>query len=372
MDELFVQAYRLDRNNFYALVDSYGEHWERKCRAPGRETLSAAKCLAITLEWLAHGVPFNVLARTYDVGKTTVVNVVHQVVKVLHRHLVPHTIHFPTSQELPGVIDRFSHLCRLPGCCGALDGTFMRIERPRVSGEAYYCYKKHFAIIILACVDADGYFTFIDAGNPGSLGDAWVWNGSALKRKIEQRDLLVWPEGVPQMRTAAGYVYGPYIVADSAFALSEFIMKCYETDNPTAQQFRFNFATIRTRRVVENAFGHLKGRWRILNNSRLSVPRWAGTVATVCCALHNVAKKAGIPMNPNDVVQFQPSQIAHAVGQRRRGGTAMAAAEEMRDALAAEMDARLSYVNPAVYLTAQVQQVVRWGGLPNGQVPDGV
>jgi len=69
----------------------------------------------------------------------------------------------------------------------------------------------------------------------------------------------------------------PYICADSAFALSPSVMKCYENVNPNREQF--NYALIRTRRVVECSFGRLKKRFPILKHSRLPNPIFAGNVA---------------------------------------------------------------------------------------------
>lgn len=85
-----------------------------------------------------------------------------------------------------------------------------------------------------------------------------------------------------------GFPLTPYLVADCAFGLTDFVMKCYETANPSLAQFNFNYAVIRTRRVVENAFGRLKGRFHIMHgNCRFNDTDFCANVAMVCCALHN-------------------------------------------------------------------------------------
>jgi hypothetical protein len=103
----------------------------------------------------------------------------------LHLHLA-HLNHELAAEE---------SLCKLPMCVGALYGTFMRITKPKVWGDAFFCYKKYCAILVLACVDARGRFTYVSAGEPGSVGDAAAWNRSSLKRKCEQ--LLAMPADVP-------------------------------------------------------------------------------------------------------------------------------------------------------------------------------
>ncbi len=71
-------------------------------------------------------------------------------------------------------------------------------------------------------------------------------------------------------------------------------MKCYEVSKPTPAQFNFNYAVIRTRRVVEcRAFGRMKGRFPIWVNSRLQDDVFASDVAMMCCALHNLIEERG-------------------------------------------------------------------------------
>ena len=120
------------------------------------------------------------------------------------------------------------------------------------------------------------------------MGDAATWNNCSLHDQLESR--LQLPDDVHGI-LANGTEITPYIVADSAFALRPEVMKCYEVVQPSAAQFNFNYAVIRTRRVVECAFGRLKGRFPLLVNSRLSNPTFAKDVALVACALHNWCEK---------------------------------------------------------------------------------
>ena len=49
----------------------------------------------------------------------------------------------------------------------------------------------------------------------------------------------------------------------------------------------FNYRSIRTRRVVEQACRRIKARCQILEKSNINDPRFAANIALVCCALHN-------------------------------------------------------------------------------------
>ena len=100
--------------------------------------------LAITLHFLVQGLSFAQLALMYSVGKSTAVAVVHDTIKQLRVHLVPKAIWFPSGRELDQVLLDFECLSGgggLPQCAGAVDGTFMRIRKPCVYGDASWCYK---------------------------------------------------------------------------------------------------------------------------------------------------------------------------------------------------------------------------------------
>ena len=139
------------------------------------------------------------------------------------------------------------------------------------------------------------------------------------------------------MRLFSGRTVKPFIVADAAFALSDRVMKCYDTANPTPNQFAFNYALIRTRRVVECGFGRVKGRFRILSDSRLQNPRFAADVAMVCFGLHNILERFKCPFEPGLLPIFEPSDEQ---GARRDSDRAL----DVRDLLAEHMHAVLGVV----------------------------
>jgi hypothetical protein len=156
-----------------------------------------------------------------------------------------------------------------------------------------------------------------------------MWNRCALYDNIES--LLEMPAG-SQPKVVDGMQITPFIVADSAFGLGERVMKCYEVVKPTPEQFNFNFSLIRTRRVVECAFGRWKGRFRIMSDSRLQDPQYATSVALVACALHNWCERhsASASMDRIRWVDHTPSD-ENVVRDRQ---TDLGMAGRKRDALA--------------------------------------
>lgn len=254
-----------------------------------RAAIPARKRLMITLHWLATGIRFQDLADAWSIGKSTAHVIVHQVVYALLRSIVAPSISFPTGEELRRVMIDFESLCKLPQCAGAIDGCFIPIVRPEGEfGHRYWCYKGMDAIILLAVVDARGIFTYCHAGMPGSVGDAGTYMDTALKRNI--MDGLWLPES--EARVYQNVRIRPYLVGDAAFPFSATMMKGFN-GNPVrgTTEHAYNYAHGRTRRVVENAFGRLKGRFRLLKSSEMNDPDFHTDCILVCCALHNVCER---------------------------------------------------------------------------------
>ena len=70
-----------------------------------------------------------------------------------------------------------------------------------------------------------GRFTYVNVGDPGSLGDAACWNKSPLYLNLATA--LSLPPDVATFMID-DIPIAPFIVADAAFALSEHVMKCFE------------------------------------------------------------------------------------------------------------------------------------------------
>ena len=312
-DDQYVQHFRMRKDAFWRLHRKYGYLLERQV-TQFRHPIPTDKRLAITLHFLAQGLSFAQLALMYGVGKSTAVAVVHDTVKHLRAHLVPDSIQFPKGRELEQVLVDFENLRGggLPLCAGAVDGTFMKVRKPCVYGDSYWCYKHYTGILIPACVDARGVFTYVNAGSPGSRGDAAVFNTSRLYDKIRRRRWLGTDGAVIGGRRTM-----PYLVGDMAFGLSACLMKCYAEGQDEPHQLTFNHRHVRTRRVVEQAFGRLKGRFRVLIWNNISDPSFAADIAMVCCALHNVCERWSCAFDQSWLIEpemykrYHPAPDAH-------------------------------------------------------------
>ena len=116
----------------------------------------------------------------------------------------------------------------------------------------------HYSISLRGC---QRNFTYVNAGRPGSVGDLYNYRHSIMFQKNASGEWLAHSS-----RTISGVNVKPFILADSAFPLSSMCMKCYEVGQP-AYRCSFNCSLIHTRRVVEQAFGRLKGHWKIMDRN---------------------------------------------------------------------------------------------------------
>jgi hypothetical protein len=106
------------------------------------------------------------------------------------------------------------------------------------------------------------------------------------------------------------------VVADAVFPLEPTCLKYYDSVH-SAQQYSFNYSLIRTRRVVEQAYGRLKGRWKIMEGRcGLNNPVFARQVAVLFTTFVNVIsahlRMVGYPMLVHTSVQlhlvYRPQQ----------------------------------------------------------------
>lgn len=241
---------------------------------------------ACTLRWLATGECYTEVCTDFGIARSTAQKWIPITIFALHRVLPRRYIKFPKGAELGRVMDDFESMCKLPQVAGAIDGTYIKMLSPPCEfSDRYWCYKGFHGILLLACVDAIGRFTYIDVGRPACVGDAAAWRFGPLQAKIESRQVLPRDRD----RVVNGMVVQPYLLGDAAFPLSNYMIKGYD-DPSTRPQQDFNYQVVRGRRVVECAFGRCKNRWRVLKGVNLYNPQFLTMVTSVCCALHNICE----------------------------------------------------------------------------------
>jgi DDE superfamily endonuclease len=168
------------------------------------------------------------------------------------------------------------------GTFGALDGLAVRIRSPTLKEVSdpgnYYCRKGFYALNVQAICDKAKRFLWCYPSNKGSTHDSAAFAASRLY------DLLC--EMAPEL-----FELGFFIVGDSAYNLSSFLLTPYDSDDlkddPHHAKDAFNYHLSSCRILIECAFGELVMRWGILWRTLAFELKKCGKIIQVCMLLHN-------------------------------------------------------------------------------------
>ena len=215
--------------------------------------------------YLATGDSYTGLKARFRMGKSTIHKIINHTCDALWEVLRDEVLPKPTEETWKRIECGFRTRWQFPNCIGALDGKHVMITKPFNSGSKFWSYKGYNSIVLMALVDHEYRFSYVDIGAYGSNSDGNVFRSSKFGQKLLTGNL-----NVPQLKTLPNYSgHGsmPHIVvADEAFPLNEYIMRPYpryrESSLPKDEAV-FNYHLSRARMVVENSFGILAMRWRL-------------------------------------------------------------------------------------------------------------
>ena len=293
-ETFFRQQLRMNRATFDTVVNILGPRIVRE-NSRFRACLCPAKILAIGLYRLAHGNSYLTIGPAFNVGKSTVIEAVQDVVGALYELRDDH-IKFPENlAEITTSIQSFEELSVLPNIVGAIDGSHVRIKAPKDSAADYFSRYQQHDFIIQAVVNGHKIFTDFACGFPGSMHDARVLRGSGIFTRAEQGEIFTAP-----VVHLAGREITPYLVGDSAYPLNPWLMKPYPEGTRDPDEIAFNKELSSARVQVECAFGMLKNRWRILQKRFDSNIEFAIKATIACAVLHNICLRNNDAWDEND------------------------------------------------------------------------
>uniref|UniRef100_A0A673L854 DDE Tnp4 domain-containing protein n=1 Tax=Sinocyclocheilus rhinocerous TaxID=307959 RepID=A0A673L854_9TELE len=165
-----------------------------------------------------------------------------------------------SSDEWKKVSEGFQTTAKFPNCLGALDGKHIRIRPPPPHCGAQFFNYKHFnSIVMMALVDSNYRFLYVDVGCNGRVSDGGVFRGSTLQESLEQRTANI-PQPTPLPGTDMSMPF--FVVADEAFPLKSYLMKPFARRGLSREQRVFNYRLSRARRIVENTFSVFANRFK--------------------------------------------------------------------------------------------------------------
>ena len=150
-----------------------------------------------------------------------------------------------------------------------MDGKHIEIKQPKNSGSYYFKCKGRFSIALLALVDANYKFIYVDVSCNGRISHGGVFPNSTLSKAISTNLLNIpGPSALDDGETEALYV----IVADDAFPLMENFMKTYPFRGLSKKQRIYNYHLSRAKCIVKDVFGILANCFRIFLSPILLSP----------------------------------------------------------------------------------------------------
>ena len=260
----------------------------RKCLDPGLK-------LAITIRHLVSGDKYPTLQYDFRVARNTICRIIPEVYRAIVRKYKDELIPCPSSAvEWSPVAEEFQRRWNLPHVCGALDGKHVAIRRPARTGSLYHNYKCFFSFVLMALVDAQYKFLWIDCGGVGSDVGSDVRcpmpkssMSSELKTCLGDGSIgFPDPTNLPNDDQPTPY----FIIGDDAFGLRTFLMKPYAQRGLSRKGRIYNYRISRGCCAVENAFGILAQRWQVLLTTMQQAPNIVQDIIEWCVCLHNLRR----------------------------------------------------------------------------------
>jgi hypothetical protein len=271
-DAEFKRHFRMNRDTFNKLSALLYV----PVKATGRKGVPKDKLLAIFLYRMATLETCRELGVVFGVSDSTVVRATEVITKAIVVALATR-IRFPSTPEVPHIASALykrrveAGYRAIPGAFAAIDGTYIKIPKPRGDPVSFFNRKSYYSINMQAVVIHDLRFIDVHIGAPGSTHDA---------RMFRQSDFSVnAPRLIPR---------GYYVLADSGYsdAVPYILTPFDQHNNRNHAEKRFNSVLSSTRVMVERAFGLLKGRWARLTKMNLELQMIPKTVLAMCM-VHN-------------------------------------------------------------------------------------
>ncbi|XP_049513040.1 uncharacterized protein LOC125940654 [Dermacentor silvarum] len=219
------------------------------------------------------------------IGRSTVSDIISETTQVIWETLKKRYVKCPTKpEEWRDIARGFEQRWNFPNCVGSIDGKHVTVEAPCNSGSENFNYKGSFSKILMAVCDSAYKFLYVEVGRSGGESDGGVFGRSTLCKALETGKL-----GIPQPTAIPGGHVAPYVIlGDEAFPLKEYLMRPYPRRYIKTDSERiYNYRHARARRVIENAFGILTSRWRILRRRFKATDENVNRYVLACVALHN-------------------------------------------------------------------------------------
>lgn len=281
---------------------------------------------------MATGESFRSLAFSFRISQSYISRIIRLVLKSLSERLTPILLPPPTKENLKQIAMEFWIKWNFPNCVGAIDGKHIRIFAPGKSGSLFFNYKDFFSIVLLAIVDANCKFIFVDVGAYGKEGDSGIFNKCRISEVIKTGEYFPSPEILPNSNKKLPYVH----IGDEAFRLEPHMMRPYTRTEARDDYEKtvFNYRLSRARRTSENSFGLLSQVFRVFYTPISLKTETVDYLVLSSCCLHNLLRDRYLENKGNCFYNFdtnEPPPSRNMISLSRSGGYANFEGFNVRD-----------------------------------------
>ncbi|KAJ8917036.1 hypothetical protein NQ315_012955 [Exocentrus adspersus] len=290
-------------DSFDELLSLVGPHLLRVDYS--REPISPIIRLGITLRFLAAGDSMTSLSYAFRVGLSTVSECIAETTKVIWTVLRQKVLPVPNQEMWRNIATHFEDRWQFHNCTGAIDGKHIQIQAPPNSGSEFYNYKGHHSIVLLAVADSQYVFTLVDVGASGRQSDGGIFSKSQIGQKLKENLLnLPPPRRISSERPELPYVF----VGDEAFPLLTNLLRPFPGKTLDIEKRVYNYRLSRARLVIENTFGILSSRWRVLRKPIIAKLENVDNIVKASVSLHNY-----LMLQKNNRFYFTPDLVDRAL-----------------------------------------------------------
>ena len=192
----------------------------------------------------------------------------------------------PDEEKWLNIANDFKSIWHFPNCVGAIDGKHVLIQAPSNSGSLFFNYKRNFSTVLLAVAHASYRFVYVDIGSFGKQSDGSIFANSFMGKALASQTILIPKKNVVEGNTSLPYVF----VGDEAFPLKNYLMRPFPGSRLNSERRVYNYRLSRARRTIENAFGIMTSKFRVLRRPISLSPNGVDEVVKACCVLHNLLR----------------------------------------------------------------------------------
>ncbi|XP_031117256.1 protein ANTAGONIST OF LIKE HETEROCHROMATIN PROTEIN 1-like [Ipomoea triloba] len=283
----FKKAFRMSRATFDLICEEL-ESVVTKKDTTLRLAIPVRQRVAVCVWRLATGEPLREVSKRFGLGISTCHKLVLEVSAAIRTVLMPKFLQWPEPQHMTNTKREFEIFSGIPNVAGAMYTTHVPIVAPKVSVAEYFN-KRHternqktsYSVTVQGVVDSNGVFTDVCIGWPGSMTDDKILEKSALYERANR-----------------GLLKDLWVVGNSGYPLTDWVLVPYTHQNRTWAQHGFNEKLSGVQAVAKEAFMRLKARWSCLQKRTEVKLQDLPVVLGACCVLHNICEIRGEELPP--------------------------------------------------------------------------